>query len=313
VIMTMGSASAKDVVGPGGRFLPLWPVQGIVKLPTPMQQLELGEAVIVTAGNDDDPDAHNSVSITVNVCLNFGWPQQDDPNDVLQAIKIFEDSEDLRAVKNVLQEPTLELVRRVCREMNWQEVYAAGDNFRRKIDEIIKDEESHPIVVGRLRNPSVFITGIQMPPDLQEKLHAQEIARLERKADEELADKEAYRIKKVGAAEKQVRKNFFELAQLHPGPEAVRGFVEASMGTANTIMMLSTDLANALQNVAGGPKAGDALAVPGVLDGNKLKAVVAALPAIFRALPAEERDGMKEAFLSVFDEIGLRGTVEGML
>lgn len=192
VVVRLGNPRRFVTSGP---CLIAWPFDKLVRYSTTQQELELGEVSILTKA-EKGTEKHNAVAIKANTALYWFWPQG---QGLLETIKVVSNPFDKAHLKNVFQEPTLDLARSVGITLNWEK-FVQGVSFDTKVADTLARDPNHALVKARLDNVRIITTGIKLPPELEEKISAQEVGRLARLAEQEKITQDALRIEKVGKA-----------------------------------------------------------------------------------------------------------------
>lgn len=263
-----------DVWKSGLHAMWLWPVEKLRKYPTTQQEIELGIAHIITKALPGKEE-HNSVKIQAEVALYWFWPQ--DEKLLNRTIKVVANPLDENGLKDVFQEPTLELVRSVGMNFNWEEFIRERSLFNAAITTALDNDQSHPIKQAGLNQPRVIITRVTLPAGLEESISAQEIARLNKMAAIQQAEAEAQatKIKKIaegegaanarkemgkaeadakrrdGTATAFSRKKLFEAIGENRDLETLLRFAEAAQGPSNTLWVLPTQIVDVINRSLG--------------------------------------------------------------
>lgn len=251
-----------------GAVLVLFPLEKLIRFPTDVQQISLTEAeggagIQTKAGVDESKRPLPSIVLPVEPVANFRWPSDD--NDLTEAIKNAPPPDDEAALKDVLEEPILDVIRTVGGQETYLWVLQNRTEFADKVNKALLVEGSENlndakkalarlIRFARLRDFAVSFKHMKIPEELKKQqveeasaIHKGEAAKIV-KIKEGQGKAEAEAILRTAILDVLVDKKYKDVAVML---EQMKALVDASQGSKATFV-IPADILTALGSALGG-------------------------------------------------------------
>lgn len=171
-----------------GLVLVLHPFEKLIRFPTEVRQISLNKAGIQTKAEEQDKERVPRIVLPVEPVVNFRWSSDDD--DLTESIKNAPSPDDEEALKNIFEEPILDVIRTVGGQETYLWVLQNRTVFADKVNQEldVKTKESSDnlnikekalvklIRLARLRDITVSFKHMDMPEELKAQQEAEAAA-----------------------------------------------------------------------------------------------------------------------------------------
>jgi len=227
----------------------LWPIDKITKLPASGQQAPFSRIGIATKEENYLGKTRDEAIIGADTVLNYQFPDDD---SIKKTIEYLGDPPDINRLVDLIEEPTLTMLRSEGKEMCWLQLMIDRDFVSKRVLEKISKNASNPLTLSTLKNTSLSIKHLDIPEKLLGSINEPAIQRILMEASKSEAERERILRAGKGKGDAEARKAIFKIAKEHPELEQLLTLREMAQGQSTTIFV-PKELLNALESYTGKP------------------------------------------------------------
>lgn len=248
--VTLWTPSRKYVYT-GGLYWRWFLFQWFYLFPTEQVIIDIPEQEVLTERKTINEEPYSAANVWVDAAFYFFWP--DTAEGLCDAYKKAPNPHNMDKLYNFFTPSLATLVRRVAGRFSWIEVQKGGEEYVNALHQEIEDNKNGPVVKSGIDDFSVENKKVKLPPELEEKLSAEQQSIFNLRAGIKDAELEKIKLIEAGKGNAEARKLILEAMEKSPEMAKLLTLQEMAQGEASTIFFeLPTGLKDAMTGTTSG-------------------------------------------------------------